>query len=107
MDLKAGSEHLAHHHSSTSPLLHSTSMKLWLPILALAYLLGSIPFGYLLVRIFRKEDVRATGSGNIGATNVARSGGKGLGVATLLLDALKGVVAVMFAQHMAQWAGYP
>jgi glycerol-3-phosphate acyltransferase PlsY len=60
---------------------------------AAAYLLGSIPFGYLLVRIFRGEDVRRTGSGNIGATNVARKSPL-LGVVTLLLDALKGSVAV-------------
>ncbi len=59
--------------------------------LRLAYLLGSIPFGYLLVRIFLKQDIRAHGSGNIGATNVARSGAKGLGIATLLLDLGKGV----------------
>jgi glycerol-3-phosphate acyltransferase PlsY len=76
-------------------------MNLWLPILALAYLLGSIPFGYLLVRFFRKEDIRATGSGNIGATNVARSGGPGLGILTLLLDTLKGYIAVVIAMHFA------
>ncbi len=76
-------------------------MKLWLPILALAYLLGSIPFGYLLVRFFRKEDIRSTGSGNIGATNVARSGAKGLGFATLLLDTLKAFAAVRIAQYVA------
>ena len=70
-------------------------------ILAIAYLLGSIPFGYLLVRIFRKEDIRATGSGNIGATNVVRSGAKGLGILTLLLDLLKGVAAVLLAAHFA------
>ena len=58
-----------------------------------SYLLGSIPFGYLLVRIFRGEDVRRTGSGNIGATNVARKSPV-LGVLTLLLDALKGSAAV-------------
>lgn len=80
---------------------HLTKMNLWIGILALAYLLGSIPFGYLLVLVVRKEDVRATGSGNIGATNVARSGGKGLGLLTLLLDALKGVVAVLIAMHFA------
>lgn len=72
-------------------------------IAVVSYLLGSIPFGYLLVRIFRGEDVRQTGSGNIGATNVARTGSKGLAVATLLLDALKGYVAVahvfFFASH--------
>jgi glycerol-3-phosphate acyltransferase PlsY len=76
-------------------------MNLWLLILATAYLLGSIPFGYLLVLTFRKQDVRATGSGNIGATNVARSGGKGLGLLTLLLDALKGYLAVLIAMHFA------
>jgi glycerol-3-phosphate acyltransferase PlsY len=75
--------------------------SLWLLLLSLAYLLGSIPFGYLLVLLFRKEDVRATGSGNIGATNVARSGGKGLGLLTLLLDALKGYIAVLIAMHFA------
>ena len=70
-------------------------------LLVIAYLLGSIPFGYLLVRFFRKQDIRATGSGNIGATNVVRSGAKGLGVLTLLLDLLKGVVAVLLAAHFA------
>jgi glycerol-3-phosphate acyltransferase PlsY len=62
-------------------------------IAAASYLLGSIPFGYLLVRIFRGEDVRRTGSGNIGATNVARKS-PALGGLTLLLDALKGSAAV-------------
>ena len=71
--------------------------------LAVAYLLGSIPFGYVLVRTFRKEDIRATGSGNIGATNVVRSGAKGLGLATLLLDLLKGSLAVLFAKHVAHY----
>jgi glycerol-3-phosphate acyltransferase PlsY len=63
-------------------------------IVAASYLLGSIPTGYLLVRIFRHEDIRSVGSGNIGATNVLRSGGKGLGAATFLLDMLKGCTAV-------------
>jgi len=76
-------------------------MNPWLLTLPLAYLLGSIPFGYLLVRTFRKEDIRATGSGNIGATNVVRSGAKGLGLATLLLDLGKGSLAVIFAKHVA------
>ena len=69
-------------------------------ILASAYLLGSVPFGYLLVRFFRKEDIRSVGSGNIGATNVARSGAKGLGILTLVLDALKGTAAVLLAKHL-------
>lgn len=82
-------------------------MTPWLISIPLAYLLGSIPFGYLLVRIFRKQDIRATGSGNIGATNVARSGAKGLGILTLVLDALKGFVAVVLAQHIAAPYGFP
>jgi glycerol-3-phosphate acyltransferase PlsY len=63
-------------------------------VIAVAYLLGSIPVGYLLVRLFRHQDIRAVGSGNIGATNVLRSGGTGLGAATFVLDALKGASAV-------------
>jgi len=65
-------------------------------ILAAAYLLGSIPFGYLLVRIFRGEDVRQSGSGNIGATNVSRKSPT-LGALTLVLDAAKGFLAVQIA----------
>ncbi len=60
-----------------------------------AYLLGSVPFGYVLVRLFRKEDIRQKGSGNIGATNVMRSGSRGLGAATFILDVLKGCCAVV------------
>src|SRR3984957_16370284 len=76
-------------------------MNPWLLSIPLAYLLGSIPFGYLLVRIFRKQDVRAQGSGNIGATNVARSGAKGLAIATLLLDLGKGFLAVDLARYLS------
>ena len=65
-----------------------------LTIAVAAYLLGSIPTGYLLVRLFRHQDIRSVGSGNIGATNVLRAGGKGLGAATFLLDMLKGCAAV-------------
>src|SRR5262245_37467352 len=68
---------------------------LYIVVAVIAYLLGSIPFGYLLMRIFRGQDILLTGSGNIGATNVVRSGAKGLGIATLVLDALKGFVAVV------------
>lgn len=75
--------------------------RLVLIIVVVSYLLGSIPFGYLLVWMFRGQDVRKTGSGNIGATNVARTGSKGLAVATLLLDAAKGYVAVKFAFWLA------
>src|SRR5437867_13310348 len=63
---------------------------------AIGYLLGSIPFGYLLIKAFRGTDVRTTGSGNIGATNVARMSPR-LGVVTLLLDAAKGLGAVLIA----------
>ncbi len=62
----------------------------------LGYLLGSIPFGYLLVRMVKGVDVRSSGSGNIGATNVARKSPV-LGVATLVLDAAKGLAGVLFA----------
>ena len=65
-----------------------------------AYLLGSIPFGYILVRLFLNEDIRAKGSGNIGATNVVRSGAKKLGALTFLLDACKGFVAVWLASRI-------
>jgi len=76
-------------------------MNPWLISIPVAYLLGSIPFGYILVRLVRHEDIRATGSGNIGATNVLRSGAKGLGVATLLLDLGKALLAVLIAKRLA------
>jgi len=63
-----------------------------------SYLAGSIPFGYVLVRLFRGEDIRHSGSGNIGATNVSRKS-PGLGLLTLLLDALKGLIPVMLASR--------
>jgi acyl phosphate:glycerol-3-phosphate acyltransferase len=69
-------------------------MTSFLAIAVVSYLLGSIPFGYILVRIFRGEDVRQGGSGNIGATNVARKSPV-LGAITLLLDAAKGLTAVL------------
>lgn len=73
-------------------------MNAVLPIAAASYLLGSIPFGFLLVLLFRKQDIRAQGSGNIGATNVLRSGAKWLGAFTFLLDAGKGCAAVLVAE---------
>ena len=64
-----------------------------------AYLLGSIPFGLLLTRAAGLGDIRAIGSGNIGATNVLRTGNKGLAAATLLLDGLKGTAVVLFVRY--------
>ena len=73
-----------------------------LAAIALGYLLGSIPFGYLLTRAAGLGDVRAIGSGNIGATNVLRTGRKGLAAATLALDLLKGTVAVLLVYEIAK-----
>ena len=72
------------------------------PILAalLGYAFGSIPFGLLLARLAGKGDIRQQGSGNIGATNVLRTGSKGLAAATLLLDLLKGLVPVLIAARL-------
>ena len=81
----------------------STVVLLLAPFL-LGYLLGSIPFGLLLTRAAGLGDIRKVGSGNIGATNVLRTGRKGLAAATLLLDALKGVAAVLIAGQLGQLA---
>jgi len=67
----------------------------YLLALAIGYLLGSIPFGLVLTRLAGTQDLRTIGSGNIGATNVLRTGRKGLAAATLILDALKGTAAVL------------
>ncbi|MBS0480656.1 MAG: glycerol-3-phosphate 1-O-acyltransferase PlsY [Proteobacteria bacterium] len=72
--------------------------------LGLGYVLGSIPFGLILTRLFGAGDLRAIGSGSIGATNVLRTGRKGLAAATVLLDAGKGWLAVMIAARW--WPGY-
>jgi acyl phosphate:glycerol-3-phosphate acyltransferase len=89
-------------------LLHSPVVLPAFLLAIAAFLLGSIPTGYLLVRLFRHQDIRAVGSGNIGATNVMRAGGKGLGAATFLLDVVKGCAAVWlgmwFAANIAPWA---
>src|SRR3954464_7616623 len=74
------------------------SPEAWLPVaLVSGYLLGSIPFGLILTRLAGTRDLRSIGSGNIGATNVLRTGRKGLAAATLLGDALKGTLAVLLA----------
>jgi len=74
-------------------------MNVFLLTAAYSCLLGSIPFGYILVRIFLRQDVRQTGSGNIGATNVSRTS-PALGVVTLILDALKGAAAVLITRRL-------
>jgi glycerol-3-phosphate acyltransferase PlsY len=82
-------------------MLHPINWSLALPYYAAAfifgYLLGSIPFGLVLTRLAGTQDLRSIGSGSIGATNVLRTGHKGLAVATMILDALKGTVAVLVA----------
>jgi len=64
----------------------------------LAYLIGSIPFGFILTKIFLKKDIRDIGSGNIGATNVLRTGNKSLGYGTLFLDVIKAVIPVIYVK---------
>ena len=85
------------------------SWQLGLPLtllsLGFGYLLGSIPFGLILTRMAGLGDVRKIGSGNIGATNVLRTGNKKLAAATLLLDALKGTAAAAIASHWGVEAG--
>src|SRR5215469_7353422 len=78
---------------------HISMTLLAIPIAA--YLLGSIPFGLLLTRAFGRGDVRKVGSGNIGATNVARAAGLLAGVFTLVLDAAKGAGAVLLAERVS------
>ena len=83
-------------------------MTPWMyPALALmiAYGLGSVPFGLLLTRLFGAGDIRQIGSGNIGATNVLRTGRKGLAAGTLLLDMAKGAAAVLIAERIAPGLG--
>src|SRR5712672_2026417 len=76
------------------------SLEAWLPVaFVLGYLLGSIPFGLILTKLAGTQDLRSIGSGNIGATNVLRTGHKGLAAATLICDMLKGTVAVVIAGY--------
>jgi glycerol-3-phosphate acyltransferase PlsY len=85
-------------------MLHPINWSLALPYyaaaLAFGYLLGSIPFGLILTRLAGTADIRGIGSGNIGATNVLRTGRKGLAAATLLLDVLKGTAAVLIVEWL-------
>ena len=68
----------------------------------ISYFMGSIPFGYILTKIFLKKDIREIGSGNIGATNALRTGNKGIGYSTLILDILKAVVPVVYVKIFYQ-----
>jgi glycerol-3-phosphate acyltransferase PlsY len=85
----------------TNAFLSSFPPSHYAAAFAFGYLLGSIPFGVLLTRIAGIPDIRAIGSGNIGATNVLRTGSKRLAAATLLGDLLKGTVAVLVTEHLA------
>jgi glycerol-3-phosphate acyltransferase PlsY len=85
-------------HARTNRFLWSDASLRSVSVIVIAYLLGSIPFGYLIVRATQGADVRETGSGGTGATNVSRRAGKAAGVLTLVLDALKGAAAVAIAK---------
>lgn len=76
-------------------------------LIVLAYLIGSIPFSYLVARALSGKDVRVEGSGNVGATNVARTAGRGAGVLALLLDVAKGYAVVLLARSMVVRPEWP
>ena len=84
---------------------HASAQHVLPTLLLLGYLLGSIPFGLILTKLAGLGDIRTIGSGNIGATNVLRTGRKGLAAATLILDALKGTAAVWIGWHYAGETG--
>lgn len=90
-------------------MVETVSWGAWLPFMAAAlfcgYLIGSIPFGLILTRLAGLGDVRKIGSGNIGATNVLRTGNRTLAALTLILDALKGTVAVLLAMPLGEHYG--
>ena len=71
----------------------------YLLVILISYLLGSIPFGFILTKIFLKKDIRNIGSGNIGATNALRTGNKLIGYLTLTLDILKAILPVIFIKY--------
>ena len=85
---------------SNSDLLAACDSLRLVLVIIIAYLIGSIPFGYLIVRATGRGDVRETGSGGTGATNVSRRAGKAAGVFTLVLDLLKGAIAIIIAKVM-------
>lgn len=76
-------------------------------LLLISYVIGSIPFSYLMGRLFAKKDIREHGSGNVGATNVMRSAGKVAGISALLLDVAKGVAAVELAKYSVMAPSWP
>ena len=80
-------------------------MRFAVGIVIMAYLLGSIPFSYLIVKLKTRKDVRSVGSGNVGATNAMRAAGKGAGIAALLLDVGKGIAAVLLARRLGASPG--
>src|SRR5712692_1463253 len=92
------------------PISWSIDLPYYLAALAFGYLCGSIPFGLILTRLAGTQDIRSIGSGSIGATNVLRTGRKGLAAATLLGDALKGTAAVLLVYwyygHEYQYYGH-
>src|SRR5271165_7668462 len=83
------------------PINWSLALPYYLGAFLFGYLLGSIPFGLVLTRLAGTQDIRTIGSGNIGATNVLRTGRKDLAAATLLLDVLKGTLAVVIGNLLA------
>src|SRR5579871_451207 len=84
-------------HAMLHPINWSVALPYYVAAFCFGYLLGSIPFGLILTRLAGTQDLRTVGSGNIGATNVLRTGRKGLAALTLLCDALKGTAAVLIA----------
>jgi glycerol-3-phosphate acyltransferase PlsY len=82
-------------------------MQLPVALVALAYLIGSIPFSFLVVRFASGRDIRREGSRNVGATNVARTAGKAAGIMALLLDIAKGVASVLLARWLVAQPGWP
>lgn len=87
-------------HNPLDALVYELGLDFWLLVLV-GYMLGSIPFGYLIVKWGLGRDIRQTGSGNIGAANVTRTFGKGAGILTLILDGAKGYAAVWIATKIA------
>lgn len=80
-------------------------IEIWIVVLLISYLIGSIPFGMLFAKMLGKQDLRSHGSGNIGATNAMRVGGKKLGILTLIFDMLKGIIAIFASSIFLRYSG--